>query len=55
MSLYDDNYFDLLPGEAKKLSVELAFPATLTAPARGRLIVSGSNLAPVEIPVTVNP
>ena len=55
MSLYSDNYFDLLPGESNPVSLELAFPEKLTAPAHGRLIVAGSNLAPTEIPITVNP
>ena len=55
MQLYSDNYFDLLPGEGKPVSLELAFPEKLTAPAHGRLIVAGSNLAATEIPITVNP
>jgi hypothetical protein len=55
MSLYADNYFDLLPGEPRAISVELAFPENITRPVRGRLIVEGSNVAPSEIPITVNP
>ena len=55
MSLYADNYFDLLPGETKNVAVELAFPDKLAAPVHGRLIVAGSNLAQTEIPITVNP
>jgi hypothetical protein len=55
MSLYSDNYFDLLPGESNPVSLALAFPEKLTAPAHGRLIVAGSNLAATEIPITVNP
>jgi beta-mannosidase len=55
MSLYGDNFFDLMPGEAKQVSLELAFPDKLTAPAHGKLIVLGSNLAATEIPITVNP
>jgi beta-mannosidase len=55
ISLYGDNYFDLLPGESKSISLELKFPEKLDAPAHGRLIVAGSNLAATEIPVPVNP
>jgi hypothetical protein len=55
MSLYSDNYFDLLPGEQRSISLELAFPGNITTPARGRLIVEGSNVAGSEIPITVNP
>jgi hypothetical protein len=55
MSLYSDNYFDLLPGEQRSVSLELAFPGNITTPARGRLIVEGSNVAASEIPITVNP
>jgi uncharacterized membrane protein len=55
LSLYNDNYFDLFPGESRQVSLELSFPGKLTAPARGRLIVSGSNLEASETPITVNP
>jgi hypothetical protein len=55
MSLYGDNYFDLLPGERRLISLELAFPENITTPARGRLIMEGSNVVPSEIPITVNP
>lgn len=55
MSLYGDNYFDLFPGQAKQISLELGFPAKLTAPVRGKVIISGSNLSPTTIPITVNP
>ena len=55
IQLYSDNYFDLLPGQAKPVSLELAFPEKLIAPVHGRLIVAGSNVLPTEIPITVNP
>lgn len=55
LSLYSDNYFDLLPGEAKTVTLEVKFPEKLAAPAHGRLIVAGSNVEAREIPVTVNP
>jgi hypothetical protein len=55
MSMYSDNYFDLMPGEAKSISLELQFPEKLLAPVHGRLIMAGSNMAASEIPITVNP
>ncbi len=55
LSLYGDNYFDLLPGEQKEISLQLEFPGNLHAPAHGKLLVAGSNLPQSEIPVTVNP
>ena len=55
MSLYSDNYFDLLPGEKKSISLELDFPEQTSAPVRGRLIMEGSNLAASETPLAVNP
>jgi beta-mannosidase len=55
MSMYSDNYFDLMPGEAKSIALELQFPEKLSAPVHGRLILAGSNMAASEIPVTVNP
>ncbi len=55
LSMYSDNYFDLFPGEAKTVSLDLKFPASLTAPLHGRLILAGSNMAATEIPITVNP
>lgn len=55
MSLYSDNYFDLMPGQQKQVSVELKFLGKPNAPVHGKLIVAGSNLARSEIPVTVNP
>ncbi len=55
MQLYGDNFFDMMPGESKQVSLELAFPEKLAAPAHGKLIVLGSNLAANEIPITVNP
>jgi len=54
-SIYSDNYFDLLPGEAKAISLEVKFADKLAAPLHGRLIVAGSNLPHMEVPVTVNP
>jgi beta-mannosidase len=55
LSMYGDNYFDLLPGEAKTISLEMKFPEKLSAPVHGRLIVAGSNTPATEIPITVNP
>ena len=54
-SIYSDNYFDLLPGETKPISLEVKFADKLAAPLHGRLILAGSNLARTEVPVTVNP
>jgi beta-mannosidase len=55
LSLYSDNYIDLLPGEKKSISLELAFPNDLTTQIRGRIVIEGSNLAASEIPIVVNP
>ena len=54
-SIYSDNYFDLMPGESKPISLELQFPEKLSAPVHGRLIVAGSNVAASEVPITVKP
>jgi uncharacterized membrane protein len=55
LSIYSDNYIDLLPGEKKSIALELAFPEDVTMQIRGRIVVEGSNLAASEIPITVNP
>ena len=52
---YNDNYFDLLPDERKAISLELEFSEKISAPAHGRLIIEGSNVAASEIPISVNP
>ncbi|MFA5058120.1 MAG: glutamine amidotransferase, partial [Opitutaceae bacterium] len=51
--MYSDNYFDLMPGETKELSLDLRLPAGMDKPVQGRLIVEGSNVAASEIPITL--
>jgi hypothetical protein len=53
--MYSDNYFDLMPGETKELSLDLRLPAGMNKPVQGRLIVEGSNVAASEIPLALLP
>jgi len=55
ISIYSDNYIDLLPGEKKSISLALTFPGDMTTQVRGRSVVGGNNLAAIEIPIAVNP
>ena len=49
--MYDDNYFDLFPGEKKDVGVELRLPEALAGTVNGTLIVEGSNVPESRIPV----
>jgi hypothetical protein len=49
--LYDDNYFDLMPGESRTIVARLLLLSEATEPVSGRLIVSGTNVEPTEIAV----
>jgi len=51
--LYSDNYFDLLPGENKNLEVKAFAPAGTVGPIRGNLVVEGSNVSALQIPITL--
>ena len=52
--MYSDNYFDLMPGEDKSVSLDLFLPAGQGKPVHGRVIVEGSNMSSREIPITVD-
>jgi hypothetical protein len=49
--MYDDNYFDLFPGETKRVPVELRAPGTLAGTLQGTLIVEGTNLPEIRVPI----
>jgi beta-mannosidase len=51
--IYDDNYFDLIPGETKDLAIEIRMPAHARGRVAGRLIVEGSNVPSFEVPVSI--
>ncbi|MEW5976487.1 MAG: sugar-binding domain-containing protein [Acidobacteriota bacterium] len=53
LTMYNDNYFDLAPGETKDVSLGLRLPPGVTGPVQGRLIIEGSNVAAVEVPITL--
>ena len=50
--LYDDNYFDLLPGESRTVSARLFFSQKKAGPINGKLVVKGTNVEPTEIMVS---
>lgn len=49
--MYGDNYFDLFPDEKKRVPVELHTAQTLTGTIKGTLIVGGTNVHEIRIPV----
>ena len=49
--MYDDNYFDLFPGEKKRVPVEFRTPATSTGTIQGTLIIEGTNVPETRVPV----
>ncbi len=53
LAIYNDNYFDLLPGETKEITIEFRLPDAANQSAQGQLIVEGSNVARAEIPITL--
>jgi beta-mannosidase len=42
--LYGDNYFDLAPGEVRKIDLTLLFPQGAAGPVSGKLTVDGANV-----------
>jgi hypothetical protein len=55
LGMYSDNYFDLFPGEDKELAVEIFLPnEEVTYPVEGSIVVEGSNLARIEIPIRLS-
>lgn len=51
--LYNDNYFDLLPGETKTIRGDLLLPDAGIHSISGMLTVAGVNVPPTEIPITL--
>jgi hypothetical protein len=51
--MYDDNYFDLFPGEMKRVPVELRTSETAAGPLQGTLIVEGTNVPEIRVPMRV--
>jgi beta-mannosidase len=51
--IYGDNYFDLMPGETKEITLDFRLSEAANQSARGRLIVEGSNVAQKEIPIAL--
>ena len=49
--LYDDNYFDLLPGESRTVNAKLLLPQNRTGPISGKLVVKGTNVVPTVITI----
>ena len=52
VALYGDNYFDLMPREAE-VSLEFRLARASAEPVAGHLIVEGSNLVAVKVPITL--
>lgn len=51
--LYDDNYFDLFPGEEKQVAVNFQVPALFSGNAKGVLIVEGTNVPETRVPISI--
>ena len=51
LALYGDNYFDLFPGEKKTVAVEVRTSPALAGTIKGTVIIQGSNVREVRIPV----
>lgn len=51
--LYGDNYFDLFPGEKKRVTMEFRTPGTFAGPAKGTLIVEGTNVPETRVPISL--
>jgi hypothetical protein len=49
--LYGDNYFDLLPKEAKTIDLDVFLPAQWGKKVAGHLIVEGTNVGTQKIPI----
>ena len=49
--MYDDNYFDLFPGEKKRVPVEFRTPQRFGGTVEGTLIVEGTNVPEIRVPV----
>jgi hypothetical protein len=51
--IFGDNYFDLMPHESRAVEVEFFLPEGGQHAARGRLVIEGSNLKAVEVPIAL--
>ena len=49
--LFDDNYFDLFPGQKKRVPVEFRMPAAFAGAAQGEVIIEGSNVPEIRVPI----
>jgi hypothetical protein len=51
--MYSDNFFDLLPGESKAITVEMFLPHQHSGKVLGTFIVGGTNVESRNIPVDI--
>ena len=51
--MFDDNYFDLFPGENKRVPVEFRVPEAFAGVISGSMVVGGSNLQEIRLPIRV--
>ena len=52
--MYSDNYFDLLPGESRTITLDLLMPPQVGKTIQGRLLMEASNAPAQEIPITIS-
>jgi hypothetical protein len=52
--MYSDNYFDLLPGESKTITLDLFMPPQVRKTIQGRVVMEASNAPAQEIPITIS-
>jgi beta-mannosidase len=55
LEMYSDNYFDLLPGVSRTITVDVLFPKGQPRKATGTLFVEGVNLAAQQVPLEIDP
>jgi hypothetical protein len=51
--MYSDNYFDLMPGETREVTLEFRLPEGANRAAHGFLVVEGSNVAGGEVAISL--
>jgi hypothetical protein len=54
IALYGDNYFDLMPGETREISLEFRLSSAAADFVSGQLIVEGRNLEALKVPITLD-
>jgi hypothetical protein len=52
--MYSDNYFDLLPGETKTITLEMSLSPKAGKHIEGHLCIEGSNVSPQYLPLTID-